>query len=274
LRLLTFILAASLLISCKKTDPTAEFNTYLGSIETLKLPADINSIKPSANYDTTLFKKFRHSDAKKPCAKLPISDTVFLIVEQMNFSEENMIRTVSTTGRQLDMKPLFAKKEDCSSDYGFSCSRNISINSDNSIMVIDSVRQSDINANGGIVEDSEQLRVSQRKWEIDGSGHFIAGKVVNVDSAILSRMALGMKGTLSDLVSQNYPAITDTAAFHFKVYFVDLDSRKPNVIVSFTFDEDGATHEASDVVLVYFTQKRGKWSIENTEMVPLSSLDN
>jgi hypothetical protein len=264
----------SLLISCKKTDPTAEFKTYLGSIETLSLPVNINSVKPSDTYDTTLFRKFKHKDTQKPCAKLMVDDTIVLLVEQMSFSEENMLRTVSTTGRELDTKQLFAKTQDCSSDYGFSCSRTITINVDHTLLVTDSVRQSDINGKGEIVEDSEQLRVSERLWQIDRSGHFNGEQVVNVDSAIIAQMTLGMNATLRNVASENYPDIKDTAAFHFKIYFVDVNSDEPNVIVAVSYDEDGVTHESENVLMVYFHQKRYQWSITNVEMVPLSQLDH
>lgn len=268
------ILSGALVMSCQKADPAGEFNTYLSSIETLNTPLTVGLAKPSLNFDTTLYKKFKHPDAEKPVGKLPVSDSIVLLIEQSNFSEQNIIRTASTSGRAVDTKVLYAKTEDCSSDYGHSCGRVIYIDNNKLITVTDSIRQSKISDKGEIVIGSERLRVWQRTWTIDNGGYFAAGMALSVDSTIVSELTMKLysAGTFS---KELYPEETEGSdAINPRIHFVDLDSDTPNVIVSFNYAQGGNDLESEEVAIVYFKQKDGQWSVDTVDIVPLQSLDN
>lgn len=261
------------LLSCNQNDPKVQFAKYLASLETINTPATIHQLKTSVTYDTALFRTFNINDAQKPCGKIMLGDTIVLLIEQ-NSSGENMVRTTSLSGTPLDTKILFAKSEECSNEYGYSCSRFAIINGDRTIVVTDSIRQSRVDKNGELVKNSEQLRTSQRNWTVDSSGVFTRGPLVKLDSIVIQDIALKLYDT-AKYSPQLFPEEMESDDGHAaKVYFVDLESDRPNVIMSFIYAAGGNNMESEDVAIVYFEQKNGKWSISYVEVVPLEQLDN
>ena len=182
MRYLTILLIAVVLNSCttdknKKADDN--FKTYLSSLDKLETPVRFdtkNELKArSRNYDTLLFKKFKHAWSMGPHGKIFDNDSVIVIVD---ITAGDVLVPLFTTfnkqGQKLDSLNPYSR---AGIDMGYECYEFVTIIESKEIIVTDSTRTWDLNEDeSDIIENSDKLTVDTVIYKINDKGKIVKVK--------------------------------------------------------------------------------------------------
>ncbi|HEX6171524.1 MAG TPA: hypothetical protein VFZ33_17685 [Chitinophagaceae bacterium] len=178
MRLLTIILLGAILSSCstsKKDEKDDDFKRYLSSLETLQTPVTFDTkngiYARSKDYDTTLYKKFKHAWAFGPYGKIFENDSVVFTVDiTAGDVLVPLIMTFDQRGHKLDSLNPYEK---AGSDMGYESYEYVVINDKKEIIVTDSTRTWDLNEKrDDIIEGSDRLTVDTVIYKVDDKGKF------------------------------------------------------------------------------------------------------
>jgi hypothetical protein len=177
---LTTILLTLVLFSCstnKDTNPNNDFQTYLKSLDKLETPLTFDTKRNeiqvlSQNYDTTLFKIFKHAWSVGPHGKIFENDSIVVLVD---ISPGDVVVPLLTTfnqrGQKLDSLNPWNKS---GGDIGYESYEFVTINDKKEIIVIDSTTTWDLNEDeDDTIEGTEKLTVDTVTYKIDKKGKII-----------------------------------------------------------------------------------------------------
>jgi hypothetical protein len=171
--LLTFLISCS---TSKERNTGDDFRKYLNSLDNLEVPVTFdtkNDLKvKSRNYDTTLFQLFKHAWSMGPHGKIFEGDSIVVIVDiTAGDVLVPLIMTFNQQGQKLDSLNPYDK---AGADMGYESYEFVTINDNKEIVVTDSTRTWDLNADkSDIVEGSEKLTVDTVIYKIDKRGKII-----------------------------------------------------------------------------------------------------
>jgi hypothetical protein len=179
MRLTTTLLTLTL-FSCstnKDTNPKNDFQTYLRSLDKLETPLTFDTKRNeiqvlSQNYDTTLFKIFKHAWSMGPHGKIFENDSIVVLVD---ISPGDVVVPLLTTfnqhGQKLDSLNPWIKS---GGDIGYESYEFLTINDKKEIIVIDSTTTWDLNEDeDDTIEGTEKLTVDTVTYKIDKKGKII-----------------------------------------------------------------------------------------------------
>ena len=177
---LTTILLTTILLSCstnKDTNLNNDFQTYLNSLDKLETPLTFDTRSNeipvrSQNYDTTLFKKYKHTWSVGPHGKIFENDSIIVLVD---ISPRDVVVPILTTfnqhGEKLDSLNPWNKS---GGDIGYESYEFVTINDKKEIIVVDSTKTWDLNKEeDDIIEGTEKLTVDTVTYKIDKKGRII-----------------------------------------------------------------------------------------------------
>ncbi len=150
MRIITSIFIVTFLLACSTKNATVDndFEQYLESLDLLQTPVSFNVKRglkaKSLNYDKALFKKFKQEWSVGPQGKLFDKDSVVLVVEILaGDMVVPLLRTFDREGRPLDSLNPYIKS---GVDMGFECYEFVTVTDKKEIIVTDSTRNWDLNA--------------------------------------------------------------------------------------------------------------------------------
>jgi hypothetical protein len=178
MRILMLVISVTILLSCfsardKQVDN--EFKKYLKSLEALDIPITFDSKRGikvrSKDYDTTLFKKFKHKWAFGPHGKAFENDSIILIIDiTAGDVLVPLIMTFDQFGNKLDSLNPYTNG---GVDMGYESYEYVAINGNKDILITDSTRRWDLNKEGdNIIEGTDKLTVGTMIYKIDKKGKF------------------------------------------------------------------------------------------------------
>lgn len=149
-----------------------DFQKYLATLEVIETPVHFEQdiiLPKSINYDSALHNKFKSPWSLRPQGKMFETDSSVLIVD-ISSSGDQRFFTFDYEGHKLDS--LFPFRN-AYHDMGYMGDADVSINKNEEIVVIESIRKWDFKADSSdLIEGSDKLKVDTLVFKTNVKGKF------------------------------------------------------------------------------------------------------
>jgi hypothetical protein len=159
-----------------KTETSNNFQIYLNALTDLKTPLvlstqnELGEISP--DIDSLVYARYKHHGASRPYGLLFRNDSIVMTVDIIvGDILVPVITTFNQSGQKLDSLRLYQK---AGWDLGLEADEFVTITSDKKIIITDSIRRWDLNAErDDIIEGTERLTVDMVIYQVGSDGKFL-----------------------------------------------------------------------------------------------------